>query len=85
MDQLDVRHEGDWIVIETRARSFLHHRARSMLVCLALVGMGRWTESQIGQALAAADRQELGLNATPHGLLCGGRLSRRTRINQEKN
>ncbi len=68
MDQLDVRHEGDWIVIETHARSFLHHQARSMVASLALVGMGRWTESQTGQALAPADRKELGLNAPPHGL-----------------
>jgi len=68
LDRLDVRREGDWIFIDTQARSFLHHQVRSMVGCLALVGMGRWAESQIGQALAAADRQELGLNAPPHGL-----------------
>lgn len=68
LDRLDVRREGDWVIIDTSARSFLHHQVRSMVGCLALVGMGRWTESQIGQALAAADRQELGLNAPPQGL-----------------
>ena len=68
LDRLDVRREGDWIFIETEARSFLHHQVRSMVGCLALVGMGRWKESQIERALAAANRQELGLNAPPHGL-----------------
>lgn len=58
-----VRREGDGIVIETHARSYLHHQVRSMLGSRALVGMDRWTESQIGQVLAAVDRQELGLNA----------------------
>lgn len=32
------------------------------------VGMGRWREEQVGEALLARDRQELGLNAPPHGL-----------------
>ena len=68
LDSLDVRREDDWIIIDTEARSFLHHQVRSMVGCLALVGMGRWEESQIEQALAATDRHELGLNAPPQGL-----------------
>lgn len=59
---------GDWIILDTAARSFLHHQVRSMVGCLALVGMGRWKESQIEQALAARDRHQLGLNAPAHGL-----------------
>jgi tRNA pseudouridine38-40 synthase len=39
-----------------------------MVGCLALVGMGRWAEAQVGEALAARDRQALGLNAPAHGL-----------------
>jgi tRNA pseudouridine38-40 synthase len=68
LDRLDVRRKGDQVVIETAARSFLHHQVRSMVGCLALVGMGRWTEAQIGDALAARDRCVLGLNAPPDGL-----------------
>lgn len=68
LDRLDVRREGEWVLIEAEARSFLHHQVRSMVGCLALVGMGRWTEAQIEHALAAADRHELGLNAPPQGL-----------------
>lgn len=68
LDHLDVTREGEHVIIRTAARSFLHHQVRSMVGCLALVGMGRWREAQIGEALAARDRQELGLNAPPHGL-----------------
>ena len=50
------------------ARSFLHHQVRSMVGCLALVGMGRWSVADMGDALEAADRTRLGLNAPPDGL-----------------
>ncbi|MFC0203031.1 tRNA pseudouridine(38-40) synthase TruA [Novosphingobium soli] len=68
LDRLAVRREGDMVLIEAEARSFLHHQVRSMVGCLALVGMGRWAEGQVAAALAARDRQMLGLNAPPDGL-----------------
>lgn len=68
LDRLDVRREGEHVLIETAARSFLHHQVRSMVGCLALVGMGRWRDSQVAEALAARDRQALGLNAPSGGL-----------------
>jgi tRNA pseudouridine38-40 synthase len=68
LDRLDVRREGDYVLIEAEARSFLHHQVRSMVGCLALVGMGRWSEDQIVRALAARDRAALGLNAPAQGL-----------------
>jgi tRNA pseudouridine38-40 synthase len=68
LDRLVVRREGDAVLIETAARSFLHHQVRSMVGCLALVGMGRWGETQVGEALAARDRAALGFNAPPDGL-----------------
>lgn len=68
LDRLDVRREHETVLIETHARSFLHHQVRSMVGCLALVGMGRWEEARVAQALEARDRQSLGLNAPAHGL-----------------
>ncbi len=68
LDRLDVEREGEEVRIHATARSFLHHQVRSMVGCLALVGMGRWREEQLAAALEARDRQELGLNAPPHGL-----------------
>ncbi len=68
LDHLAVHREGDAVLIEAAARSFLHHQVRSMVGCLALVGMGRWPAERVAAALAARDRQQLGLNAPPHGL-----------------
>ena len=58
----------DVVLIETAARSFLHHQVRSLVGCLGLVGLGRWREEQIGEALEARDRTQLGLNAPACGL-----------------
>ncbi len=68
LDRLDVRREGEQVLIEAEARSFLHHQVRSMVGCLVLVGLGRWPESRLAEALAAKDRKALGLNAPPQGL-----------------
>lgn len=68
LDRLDVRREGEMVLIEAEARSFLHHQVRSMVGCLALVGMGRWEVRQVAEALEARNRQALGLNSPPDGL-----------------
>ena len=68
LDRLDVERQDDRIAIHAAARSFLHHQVRSMVGCLAMVGMGRWTANDLRDALAARDRAALGLNAPPDGL-----------------
>jgi tRNA pseudouridine38-40 synthase len=68
LDRLDVRREGEHVLIEAEARSFLHHQVRSMVGCLVLVGLGRWRIEQIAEVLSARDRTQLGLNAPPQGL-----------------
>jgi len=68
LDRLAVRREGDEVLVEAAARSFLHHQVRSMVGCLALVGMGHWPVARMAEALAARDRTALGHNAPPEGL-----------------
>lgn len=68
LHRLDVVRVGDEVIVEADARSFLHHQVRSMVGCLKLVGEGRWPVSRVGEALGAADRAALGLNAPPDGL-----------------
>jgi tRNA pseudouridine38-40 synthase len=68
LDRLDVRRDGDEVLIEAAARSFLHHQVRSMVGCLALVGQGQWETNRMAEALAARDRTALGHNAPPEGL-----------------
>lgn len=68
LDRLDVRREGEHVLIEAAARSFLHHQVRSMVGCLAHVGMERWSADDLQAALEAKDRAALALNAPPNGL-----------------
>ncbi len=68
LDRLDIRREGEAVLIEAAARSFLHHQVRSMVGTLSLVGLGQWKEDEIAEVLEARDRQRLGLNAPPDGL-----------------
>ena len=68
LDRLEVVRDGEHVRIEAEARSFLHHQVRSMVGCLAMVGRGQWSPSDIKQALDARDRAALGLNAPPEGL-----------------
>ena len=68
LDLLSVERVGQEVQIRAAARSFLHHQVRSMVGCLALVGLGRWREEQVAEALAARDRSALGLNAPSAGL-----------------
>ena len=68
LDQLDVVRDGDRISVFASARSFLHHQVRSMVGCLSLVGLGKWSPDDMAAALAARDRAALGLNAPSDGL-----------------
>ncbi len=68
LDVLTVERRGDEILIEAKARSFLHHQVRSMVGCLAMVGEGKWSADDLQSALDARDRAALGFNAPPDGL-----------------
>ena len=72
LDRLDVRREGETLLVDAAARSFLHHQVRSMVGCLKLVGEGVWSADHLRAALAARDRRALGLNAPPDGLMFMG-------------
>ena len=73
LDRLDVvAAPGGRIEFHVAARAFLHHQVRSMVGCLSLVGRGKWTPGDLGDALAARDRARLGLNAPPDGLYFTG-------------
>jgi tRNA pseudouridine38-40 synthase len=68
LDRLEVRREGEEVIVGAAARSFLHHQVRSIVGCLALVGERKWSADDLAAALAARDRAELGFNAPPDGL-----------------
>ena len=68
INHITVRRDGEVVLIDTVARSFLHHQVRSMVGCLKLVGQGAWSTATLAAALAARDRTQLGFNAPPDGL-----------------
>ena len=72
LDQLDVVRDGDEVLIETSARSFLHNQVRSMVGSLVLVGDGKWSGDDLGRVLAARDRAACAPVAPPEGLYLVG-------------
>jgi tRNA pseudouridine38-40 synthase len=68
LDTLDVRRDGDEILFEASARSFLHRQVRSMVGALVEVGSGRWSLGEFRHAFEAADRSRCGQVAPAHGL-----------------
>ena len=68
LDRLDVRREGEEIVLYAEARSFLHHQMRIIAGTLREVGIGKRTPDDVSAALEAASRPAAGPTAPPHGL-----------------
>jgi len=68
LDYLRVAREGEAILFDVGARSFLHRQVRSMVGSLVEVGLGKWTGADLRAALEAADRRRCGPVAPPDGL-----------------
>lgn len=68
IDDLTVRRDGEEVVIDVRARSFLHNQVRIIAGTLHRVGQGRWSAADVASALAARDRARAGPTAPPGGL-----------------
>jgi len=65
---LGVSRMGDFVWVDAEADGFLYNMVRTIAGTLILVGLGRWPESKVAQALAAEDRREAGPTAPPQGL-----------------
>ncbi len=68
LERFDISRDGDEIVCQLSARSFLHHQVRSMVGSLKLVGEGKWSRGDIEVALAARNREACGTVAPASGL-----------------
>lgn len=68
LDDIAVAQDGELIVIDVAARSFLHSQVRAFAGSLKLVGEGRWPPEEIAAILAAKDRSRCGPVAPPDGL-----------------
>ncbi len=61
LDRLQVVDAGGGdIHVETSSRAFLHNQVRSMVGTLKLVGQGKWSRTDVKEALLARDRKACG-------------------------
>lgn len=72
LDVLNVARLDEKIVIEAKARSFLHHQVRNMVGSLVKVGEGSWSEDRLVAALEAKNRAAGGMTAPSEGLYFTG-------------
>ncbi len=66
LDVLNIIQNGDEIIFEFSARSFLHHQVRNMVGTLIEIGMGK--PYDIDEIFAAKNRSTAGINAPASGL-----------------
>jgi tRNA pseudouridine38-40 synthase len=65
---LDVRRQGDVVVLEVQANAFLHHMVRNITGTLLEVGTGRKPAAWVADVLQARQRCAAGVTAPPQGL-----------------
>lgn len=68
IDRIQVRREGNEVVLTVEAISFLHRQIRSITGSLVEVGVGKWSPDDFRSALDAADRTRCGPVAPSDGL-----------------
>ena len=68
LDYLRVSAEGERVLFDVGARSFLHRQVRSMVGSLVEVGLEKWSGADFRAAFEAADRRRCGPVAPPDGL-----------------
>ncbi len=68
LDRLDVRREGERIVIDAVADGFLHHMVRNIAGVLMAVGEGKREPAWSKEVLEGRDRTLGGVTAPPEGL-----------------
>lgn len=68
IEKITLTKNGDEIIIEVSARSFLHHMVRNIAGTLVWVGIGKIKTAEIEDILKDRDRTKSGPNAPAHGL-----------------
>ena len=74
MQRIDVRREGEEVVVDVRANAFLHHMVRNIVGSLLVIGRGDRPPAWLGELLRARDRSVAGATAPPQGLCFLGPL-----------
>ena len=69
---IEVRRQGELVLIEMQANAFLYHMARNIAGALIAVGRGQLTSAGLAELLAARDRRLAPDTAVAHGLYLTG-------------
>ena len=68
LDKIEIYQQGEEIIFEVEAKSFLHHQVRNIVGTLKLIGDGHLQPSDIKKILEAKDRKVAGPTAPASGL-----------------
>lgn len=68
ISRLNVRRQGDQIIIDVSANAFLHHMVRNIAGVLMAIGRGDEAVTRTGEILEHRDRTKGGVTAPPEGL-----------------
>jgi tRNA pseudouridine38-40 synthase len=66
LDNVNIVQNGDEIIFEFSARSFLHHQVRNMVGTLIEIGIGK--DLDVDKIFEAKNRSAAGVNAPSSGL-----------------
>lgn len=68
LDRIEIKKDGDFVILYFTAKSFLHHMVRNLVGTLKMVGEGKITPKDVKEILEAKDRTKAGINSPPGGL-----------------
>jgi len=68
LDKLDIVKNGDEIIFNVEAKSFLHHQVRNFVGTLKMVGDGHLSVEDVKRILEAKERRQAGITAPAMGL-----------------
>lgn len=68
MHHIEVKRQGELIIIEVKANAFLLHMVRNIVGVLTKIGVGEHEPEWAESVLYSRDRREAGITSTPNGL-----------------
>ena len=68
MQEISVKREGDFLILDIRANAFLHHMVRNIMGTLMMIGRGEQPVEWMLEVLQGQDRKCAGMTASPAGL-----------------
>ena len=69
IDSINIKTQNEEIIFTIRAKSFLHHQIRNFIGSFQLIGLRKWNENDLIDALNKKDRSAAGPTAPACGLV----------------